>query len=73
MCHDNVDTWHADITTCLNLMGNTLSQKGFCLAILEKLMKDCPQGSYIVMKSTPGVIVYWLVMKNKSSELTRLD
>ena len=27
--------------------------KGFCLATLEKLMKDWPGGSYLVMKSTP--------------------
>ena len=29
------------------------SHKGFCLATLEKLMKDCPGGSYLVLKSTP--------------------
>ena len=29
------------------------SQKGFCLDTLEKLMKDSPGGSYLVMKSTP--------------------
>ena len=29
--------------------------KGFCLSTLEKLMKDCPEGSYLVMKSTPRV------------------
>ena len=29
--------------------------KGFCLATLEKLMKDFPGGSYLVMKSTPRV------------------
>ena len=29
------------------------SQKGFCLATLEKLMKDCPGGSYLILKSTP--------------------
>ena len=27
--------------------------KGFCLATLEKLMKNWPGGSYIVLKSTP--------------------
>ena len=27
--------------------------KGFCLATLEKLMKDWPVGSYLVMTSTP--------------------
>ena len=27
--------------------------KGFCLATLEKLMKDWPGGSYLVLKSTP--------------------
>ena len=27
--------------------------KGFCLATLEKLMKDWPVESYLVMKSTP--------------------
>ena len=29
--------------------------KGFCLDTLEKLMKDWPGGSYLVMKSTPRV------------------
>ena len=29
------------------------SQKGFCLATLERLMKDFLGGSYIVMKITP--------------------
>ena len=29
------------------------SHKGFYLATLEKLMKDWPAGSYLVMKSTP--------------------
>ena len=29
------------------------SHKGFCLATLEKLMKDWPRGSYLVMKNTP--------------------
>ena len=29
------------------------SHKGFCLAALEKLMKDWPGGLYLVMKSTP--------------------
>ena len=29
------------------------SHKGFCLATLEKLMKDWPGGAYIVLKSTP--------------------
>ena len=32
--------------------GNT-SHKGFCLATLEKLIKNCPGGSYLVMKITP--------------------
>ena len=27
--------------------------KGFCLDTLEKLMKYCPGGSYLVLKSTP--------------------
>ena len=31
------------------------SHKGFCLSTLEKLMKDWTGGSYLVMKSTPGV------------------
>ena len=31
------------------------SYKDFCLATLEKLMKDWPGGSYLVMKSTPIV------------------
>ena len=29
------------------------TQKGSCLATLEKLMKDWSGGSYLVMKSTP--------------------
>ena len=29
------------------------SYKGFCLDTLEKLMKDWPGGSYLVLKSTP--------------------
>ena len=29
------------------------SHKGFCLDTLEKLMKDWPGGSYLVMNSTP--------------------
>ena len=28
-----------------------MSHKGFCLITLEKLMKDRPKGSYLVMKS----------------------
>ena len=32
-----------------------MSHKGFCLATLEKLMKNWPGGSYIVMNSTPRV------------------
>ena len=31
---------------------NTI-HKGFCLATLEKLMKDWPEVSYLVLKSTP--------------------
>ena len=31
------------------------SYKGFCLDKLEKLIKDFPGGSYLVMKSTPRV------------------
>ena len=29
------------------------SHKGFCLDTLEKLMKDWPGGSYLVLKITP--------------------
>ena len=29
------------------------SHKGFCLAMLEKLMKDWMGGSYLVLKITP--------------------
>ena len=29
------------------------SHKGFCLATLEKLMKDWPGGSYLLLKITP--------------------
>ena len=29
------------------------SHKGFCLATLEKSIKYCPGGSYLVLKSTP--------------------
>ena len=31
------------------------SHKGFCLATLDKLMKEWPGGSYLAMKSTPRV------------------
>ena len=34
------------------------SHKGFCIATLENLMKDCPGGSYIFMKITPRVTGY---------------
>ena len=30
------------------------SHKGYCLTTLEKLMKDWPGDSYLVMKSNPG-------------------
>ena len=32
-----------------------MSHKDFCLATLENLMKYCPDGSYLVLKSTPMV------------------
>ena len=31
------------------------SHKSFCLSTLEKLMKDWPAGSHLVMKITPRV------------------
>ena len=34
-----------------------MSHKGFCLDTLEKLMKDWPGGSYLVLKSTPRFLV----------------
>ena len=40
----------------VNYYGPTkTSHKGFCLATLEKLMKDWPGGSYLVMKIIPWV------------------
>ena len=31
------------------------SQKGFCLATLEKLMQDWPGGSYLIMNINPRI------------------
>ena len=38
---------------CSRLGTMKTSHKGFCLATLEKLMKYCPGGSYLVLKSNP--------------------
>ena len=55
------DSWFSSVKTAeemaaagVNYCGPVkTSHKGFCLATLEKLMKDWPGGSYLVLKSTP--------------------
>ena len=54
------DIWFSSVKTAEGMIAagvdycgpEKTSHKGFCLATLEKLMKDWPGGSYIVMKST---------------------
>ena len=55
------DSWFSSVKTSeemaaagVNYCGPVKkSEKGFCLAMLDKLMKDWPGGSYLVLKSTP--------------------
>ena len=55
------DSWFSSVKTTdemaaagVNYCGPAkTSHKGFCLATLEKLMKDWPGGSYIFLMSTP--------------------
>ena len=55
-----VDSWFSSVKTAeevaaagVNYCGPVkTSHKGFCLALLENLMKDWPGGSYLVLKST---------------------
>ena len=57
------DGWFSSIKTAEEAMDAEVNycgpektiHKGFCLAILEKLTKDFPRGSYIAMKITPIV------------------
>ena len=56
-----VDSWFSSVKTAEEMAAAGVdycgpvktSQKGFCLATLEKLMKDWPGGSYLLLKSTP--------------------
>ena len=58
-----VDIWFNSVKTDKEAMGAgvnycgpvKMSHKGFCLDTLEKLVKNFPVGSYLVMKSTPRV------------------
>ena len=55
------DSWFSSVKTAEEMAAAVVdycrpvktSHKGFCLAALEKLMKDWPGGSYLVLKSTP--------------------
>ena len=55
------DSWFSSVKTAEEMAAAGVnycrkvktSHKGFCLATLEKLMKDWPGGSYLVLKSTP--------------------
>ena len=55
------DSWFSGVKTSEEVMSEgvyycgkvDMSHKGFCIYTLEKLMKECPVGSYIVMKITP--------------------
>ena len=55
------DIWFSSVKTAeemaaagVNYCGPVKTRhNGFCLATLEKLMKDWPGGSYLVLKSTP--------------------
>ena len=57
------DSWFSSVKTAQGAMAAGVnycglvktSHKGFCLATLEKLMKDWTVGSYLVMKNTPRV------------------
>ena len=55
------DSWFSSVKTAEDMAAAGVdycgpvktSHKGFCLATLEKFMKDWPGGSYFVLKSTP--------------------
>ena len=55
------DSWFSSVKTAEEMAASGVnycgpvktSHKGFCLSTLEKLMKDWPGGSYLVLKSTP--------------------
>ena len=57
------DIWFSSVKTAEEEMASVVDycepdktiHKGFCLATLEKLMKNWPGGSYIIMKSNPRV------------------
>ena len=57
------DSWFSFVKTTEELMAERVNYcgsvktryRGFCLATLEKLMKDWPGGSYLVMNTTPSV------------------
>ena len=56
------DSWFISVKTAKEMVATGVdycgevktSHKGFFLATLEKLMKDWPGGSYLVLKSTPS-------------------
>ena len=61
------DSWFGSVKTADEVMTEGVDYylpvktiyKGFCLATLENLVKDCPGGSYLVIKSdtrVPGSI-----------------
>ena len=58
------DSWFSSVKTSEEMAATGVnycglaktSHKGFYLAMLEKLIKDWPGGSYLVMKSTPRFI-----------------
>ena len=41
--------------------------------IIDTMLRKTFPGKIRIMKDHHKLIVYWIVMKNKSSELTRLD
>ena len=55
------DSWFSSVKTAEEIAAAGVdycgpvktSHMGFCLATLEKLMKNWPGGSYLVLKSTP--------------------
>ena len=53
-CFSSVKTAEEMAAAGVNYCGPVKTRhKVFCLATLEKLMKDWPGGSYLVLKSTP--------------------
>ena len=57
------DSWFSGVRTGQEVMDERVeycgtlktSRKGFCLATLENLMKDCPGGSYLILEINPRV------------------